>query len=281
MADKSLARLVDLVPYISTHQGIEIKELASVFNVSIKQIEADLMTLFMCGYPFYQPMEVHFEDGVVTISNANELSMVRKLTKLELLALIVGLNSLRIDDSDKDKLMIKLSAKLVSSEDPKYDSAFDEYFGAIAQNEILEISYLSIDRDQVSEREIVPLDIYQRNGHTYLKSFCLLSNAKRTFRLDRILKYKRSGRSDLSHIPDEVANQSGSATIKIYHSQRYVTEYFGGIGFGEEMVGSVKYFNSDWMVRSVLAFAGAVSVKDDEIRGEVARRGRQARALYD
>ena len=275
MADKALARLVDLVPYISTHQGIEIKKLASVFDVSVKQIESDLMTLFMCGYPFYQPMEVHFEDGVVTIGNADELSMVRKLTKLEIISLLVGLNSLDLEDPDIEKLAIKLSAKLTPSEEYSFNTNLEEYFRAISDNEILHITYLAIDRDEITEREIIPLDIYQSKGQTYLRSFCLLSKANRTFRLDRIVKMERTGRSDSSRVPHEEHSQSGSTKIEVHSNQRYVTEYFA------IRSNQIDYFSRDWLVRSVLAFAGALSVKNNEIRSEIARRGQQARALYD
>jgi proteasome accessory factor C len=41
------ARLLDLVPFINTHQGIALKELAKHFEVTPAQMNADLMTLWM------------------------------------------------------------------------------------------------------------------------------------------------------------------------------------------------------------------------------------------
>ena len=43
------ARLLDLVPYISTHQGISIKDLAQEFDVSTTELLDDLNTLWICG----------------------------------------------------------------------------------------------------------------------------------------------------------------------------------------------------------------------------------------
>ena len=71
------ARLLDLVPYISSHQGISVKELASVFEVTQPQMINDLTTLWMCGLPGYTPLELmdlDFDSGFVTISNAPTLS---------------------------------------------------------------------------------------------------------------------------------------------------------------------------------------------------------------
>ena len=39
------ARLLDLVPYISTHQGISVKDLAQEFDVSTTELLDDLNTL--------------------------------------------------------------------------------------------------------------------------------------------------------------------------------------------------------------------------------------------
>ena len=65
------ARLLDLVPYINSHQGIALKDLAAVFDVSNAQMINDLTTLWMCGLPGYTPlelMELDFESGYVNIS---------------------------------------------------------------------------------------------------------------------------------------------------------------------------------------------------------------------
>ena len=41
------ARLLDLIPYISSHQGIHIDELAKEFDVSSETIAKDLDLLFL------------------------------------------------------------------------------------------------------------------------------------------------------------------------------------------------------------------------------------------
>ena len=92
------ARLLDLVPYINTHQGISLVDLAEVFEVSTDQMASDLTTLWMCGLPGYTPLELmdlDFESGYVTIRNALTLARPRSITHEEGVALVLGLDVLR------------------------------------------------------------------------------------------------------------------------------------------------------------------------------------------
>ena len=50
------ARLLDLVPFISSHQGIALVDLASQFGISESELISDLNTLWMCGLPGYTPL---------------------------------------------------------------------------------------------------------------------------------------------------------------------------------------------------------------------------------
>ena len=89
------ARLLDLVPYLNTHQGIALNELAAHFDVTTAQMSADLTTLWMCGLPGYTPLELmdlEFESGYVTIRNAATLSKPRSITFQEGVALLLGLD---------------------------------------------------------------------------------------------------------------------------------------------------------------------------------------------
>jgi len=52
----------------------------------------------------------------------------------------------------------------------------------------LKIKYLSSSGAEVSEREVIPKEIRQENGRSYLTGFCCLRNEERTFRVDGILQ---------------------------------------------------------------------------------------------
>ena len=110
----TVARLLDLVPFITTHQGIAIADLASEFGVSPEQINQDLNTLWMCGLPGYTPYELidlSFDTGFVTITNAETLENPRTLTRDEALALLLGLESLREEAKNfKDEIQKTLDS---------------------------------------------------------------------------------------------------------------------------------------------------------------------------
>jgi proteasome accessory factor C len=87
------ARLLDLVPYLATHQGISIEDLSKEFSITKSELIDDLTTLWMCGLPGYtalELMDLSFESGFVTISNAETLARPRVLDRNEILALILG-----------------------------------------------------------------------------------------------------------------------------------------------------------------------------------------------
>ena len=66
------ARLLDLVPFLLSHQGISLNDLAKHFNIETEAMLDDLNTLWMCGLPGYTPLELidlAFDSGYVTIRN--------------------------------------------------------------------------------------------------------------------------------------------------------------------------------------------------------------------
>ena len=90
-------RLLDLVPYLSTNQGVSLEKIASDFQTDKSTVIDDLNTLWMCGLPGYTPLELidlSFDTGFVSIRNAEVLSKPRKLSSLELATVIVGLSIL-------------------------------------------------------------------------------------------------------------------------------------------------------------------------------------------
>ncbi|MTA07459.1 MAG: WYL domain-containing protein, partial [Actinobacteria bacterium] len=196
------ARLLDLVPFLNTHQGIALKELAQHFNVSQAQMTADLTTLWMCGLPGYTPLELmdlEFESGFVSIRNAATLSKPRTITFQEGVALLLGLDLIAssLPDDRQDlleateslrgrltKIMgvpVKLSVATSTS-----GSVLTAISHAVQTNGGLKLRYHSMYKDLVSERVVIPVDIYQSNENLYMRAYCLISCDYREFRVDRI-----------------------------------------------------------------------------------------------
>ena len=116
-SESRFARILKMVPFLSTHQGISIKEACEIFEVSERDLIADLNLLWVCGLPGYSHLElidVQFDGGYISISNADPISKPRKLTYEESSALIVALNSLLLNvDTQSKEQILNLIAKLV------------------------------------------------------------------------------------------------------------------------------------------------------------------------
>jgi len=267
------ARLLDLVPYLNTHQGIALKELAAHFDVTPAQMSADLTTLWMCGLPGYTPLELmdlEFESGYVTIRNATTLAKPRTITFQEGIALLLGLDSIATtlpDDrpdlidainSLRQRLTKLLGVPVKVSVVPITST---EVTNAIAKaltcNGGLLIKYHSLYKDEVSERTVIPVDLYQSNGHQYLKAFCLTSRDYRQFRIDRIASAKNSTESaDVSE--QKMDPEKISYTITVQKSSRDVAERFAiaDLPVGQSL--ELSSFSGQWIERSVMAAGGTV-----------------------
>ena len=60
---------------------------------------------------------------------------------------------------------------------------------AISERRRLWLRYYSPARDELTEREVDPIRLFAV-GHTYMEAWCRLSEARRTFRLDRVAEIK-------------------------------------------------------------------------------------------
>jgi proteasome accessory factor C len=269
------ARLLDLVPYINSHQGISLKELAGVFNVSATQMTSDLTTLWMCGLPGYTPLELmdlDFESGFVTIHNAETLSKPRSITFDEGVALILGLDLLRsaisADRSDlfeRIELLSKRLAQLIklpsalsatSIINQEVSAAITE---ALKSRSGLEIQYHSLYRDELATRIILPIEMVERDGQRYLSSYCYTASDFRQFRIDRIQGASVQAVPQVA--PKSSAQQSRySCTIKVFIPTREIAERFKQSELPINSAFDFQTYSVQWIERSVMASGNAVGL---------------------
>lgn len=274
MANMKLARLIDLVPYITKHQGISISELAKKFGTTVSEIESDLWLLYCCGLPGQTPlelMEFQFEDGFVTVRNADELKVPRSLTQIEIASLIIGLEILATEGSDiAAKLKSRLSEKLstqISYQPTGTEKYIAEINKAIQGNYLLKLTYRG------AERQVIPFEIYGENSAFYLRAFCKDVNDRRTFKLSRIESLEILPDQELApnHVPSE--SKALKTTIKVHRDARRVRELFGAT---EE----IQYFSKEWLLQQILALGGAVELLDPTLRSELRELAKASQGLY-
>lgn len=282
------ARLLDLVPYLNTHQGIALKELASHFEVTPTQMSADLMTLWMCGLPGYTPLELmdlEFESGYVTIKNAPTLAKPRTITFQEGVALLLGLDlvasSLPEDRLDlltsvkslKERLAkllgVPIKLSVVAATSGAVSTTISQ---AVQSNTGLNIRYHSLYRDQISDRSVMPIDLYESDNHQYLRAFCFTVNDYREFRIDRI-EIAVSSPVPADFVAQKIDAEKIPYSITRKHPSRDVNERFGifDMPTGEEI--QLSSYSRQWIERSVMASGGAVILNTPmDIRVEVLKK---------
>jgi len=293
------ARLLDLVPYISTHQGVAVSELAAEFGVSESELLSDLNTLWMCGLPGYTPLELidlEFESGFVSIRNAEILQKVRLLTKDELVILLIGLDLLikSIDSKRVDLLhaitalqvKIKIIIGDIATIAPIVNSSYRAIIlNAIASRKNLQISYHSLIRDELSDREITPIELMVDHGYEVLQAYCHNVGAYRTFRLDSIAEISISGiQQPLSMSPQD--DQAFQMQINISKRIRSTLERFRIAVSSDAASRSESFiafsFSQDWLIRSAMSTLAATEVLSPlSSRLELARKCRKTLDLYE
>jgi proteasome accessory factor C len=281
------SRLLDLVPYINSHQGISLKELAKIFDVTQAQMSSDLTTLWMCGLPGYTPLELmdlDFESGFVTIHNAETLSKPRAIAFDEAVALILGLDLLRSAISQEridllegiDRLSLRLATLInlpltlsaTSLVKPEVSVAITE---ALATRAGLEISYHSLYRDEITTRIILPIEIIESDSQRYLSSYCYTAQDFRHFRLDRIQSAKKQP------VLQEITNQqrqesSFASTIKVLIPTREIAERFQKSDLSADVDFNFVSFSLQWIERSIMASGKALCLQSPpEARESIAK----------
>lgn len=293
------ARLLDLVPYISTHQGVSVKSLASEFGVSVDELLDDLNTLWMCGLPGYTPLELidlSFDSGYVSIRNAEVLQRVRLLTKEELVVVAIGLDLLKEsipeDRTDLASAIASLATKIKSligdvvSVSPNVDSAHRALIlRALKERRDLKVKYHSLIRDEISERLITPIELGSDNGLETLFAYCSKAKAFRTFRLDNFID------AEISEDSAEVSTNKSvtdlyTAKFRISGRLRTTLERFR-LPVAPSLVGAkesieVTSFSQDWLARNFLSTLGNTEIIDTpSLAKAVGDKASATLALYE
>ena len=285
------ARLLDLVPFIYTHQGISVTDLAAEFSIETEELLGDLNALWMCGETRFDLIELEFESGFVYIRNADALNVVRSLSVQEVTAILFGLDLLKesisaeradlLSDIELVKKVIGTPLqRLVASEPMISGGVITAIDDALKNRQRLQITYHSVAEDVTSERVLHPIEKRIENGVELLLAFCESADALRSFRLDRIQKAEL--------LPEPITQtgrvQSGaieSVTIKVHHDLRRVFEALGTLTPGKGDTFSIEIYNQSWLIREVLASGGAIEVVEPEaLRAEISRQAGLVASQY-
>lgn len=200
--EQRLPRLLALVPYLQARPGIRVADAAADFGVTEAQLRRDLQLLWLCGMPGHGPgdlIDLSFEGETVSVIFDAGMSRPLRLSAEEALALIVALRTLAETPGVTDIDAVRRALAKVEAaaggvvDDRTVAVALDQatrmlpvLHRAVAEERALELRYFTAARDEVTERTVDPLRVFDVDGVSYLEAWCRRAEGMRIFRADRI-----------------------------------------------------------------------------------------------
>ncbi|AXG76999.1 helix-turn-helix transcriptional regulator [Streptomyces paludis] len=200
-------RMLSLVTYLRERPGAHVSDVARAFGISEDELISDLDVLPMCGTSFRggDLLDIDTDGDRIWWHNPDDVAAPLRLAADEATALLVAARAVAtlpgLREGDREALL-RATAKLETAAGEAAGASarlsvifeseggvFAEVDRAISERRRLWLRYYSPARDELTEREVDPIRLFAV-GHTYMEAWCRLSEARRTFRLDRVAEIK-------------------------------------------------------------------------------------------
>jgi proteasome accessory factor C len=315
-ASDKLTFLLSLVPYLMDHDRVSVTAVAEHFGVTPERVRDAVNLIAMSGVPGETHQYLHgdlfdiqwdeFENNdTIVLTHLVAIDDSPRFSAREAAALIAGLQYLSAlpENGDKDaiaSLMAKLtrsstgapSQLAVSSADS--DAAISVIQAAVRAGTQVEFDYLSA-RGSTEHRCVDPLRIESVDNDWYLRGWCHLRQAVRTFRLDRMSSLRSTDvpadpHDDDSQLPESLFVGSAddlTVTLEVPAPALGLLADYGPVPSGTAPDGSntraqlrVSHFHG--LKRLVAGLAGVVTVVEPgEARQTVADWAAAGVSRYD
>jgi proteasome accessory factor C len=310
-ATDRLSRLLALVPYLVSRQGIPLKAAAAEFGITESQLVNDLELLFVCGTPGHMPddlIDVDWEDGRVFLTNADTIARPLRLGVDEALALLVGLRALAdvpgLHDRDAlQRTILKLEhaageAGVVATQvrvEVEAQGPLADVRRALEEGRRVHLTYFVPSRDETTERDVDPMRVLLVDGRWYLEGWCRRAEDVRLFRMDRVdaltvldvpaevppaATERELGENLFVGSPDDTV-----VTVELAPPAHWVVDYYPAeevVEDGDTLVARFRAGDDAWLRQLALRNGGALRVLDPpEIAQAVTAAAREALAAYE
>ncbi|MFJ4370261.1 helix-turn-helix transcriptional regulator [Streptomyces chartreusis] len=245
-------RMLSLVTYLKERPGARVEDVARAFGISEDELVSDLDVLPMCGTSFRggDLLDIDTDGERIWWHNPDDVAEPLRIAADEATALLVAARAVAtlpgLRESDRQALLRATAKVETASGEAAGASArlsvtfeaeggvFADVDRAISERRRLWIRYYSPARDEVTEREIDPIRLVSV-GHTYVEAWCRRSEARRTFRLDRVAEIKILDEPsappevelrDLSEGLVQPAAEDPEVVVEVGPGGRWVAEYY-------------------------------------------------------
>lgn len=246
-------RMLSLVTYLRERPGARVSDVARAFGITEDELIADLNVLPMCGTSFRggdlldidtdgdriwwhnphsagtEPLRLAADEATALLVAARAVATLPGLREGDRQALLRATAKLEAAAGEAAGASSRLSVTFESE-----GGVFADVDRAIAERRRLWLRYYSPARDELTEREVDPIRLFAV-GHTYVEAWCRLSEARRTFRLDRVAEIKLLDEPsdpppielrDLSEGLVHPAAEDPEVVIEVAPGGRWVAEYY-------------------------------------------------------
>lgn len=294
-------RLFSIVYQILEHENITAKELAAHFEVSLRTIYRDLDMLAQAGLPIYTQRGrgggIRLMDGFVlnkaALSHTDRTEILSALQSLS----AVGLSSSAVFTKMKSFLGGAYTDWIVvdfSDWSGRQEQSFAVLKEAILQHRMVSFDYCAASGER-TRRTVCPLQLWFKQRTWYLRAFCTVRKAERTFKLARIralvLEESEFSLCDLQEKTDAVLLKEETPTLlsftmwvdstlayRVY--DEFSDEEIERLPNGDFLI-SPTYPQGEWVYGMILSYgAQAEVIKPESLRQEIAKRLLHAASKY-
>ncbi|MFJ9827975.1 helix-turn-helix transcriptional regulator [Streptomyces sp. NPDC101160] len=245
-------RMLSLVTYLRERPGAHVADVARAFGITEDELISDLDVLPMCGTSFRggDLLDIDTDGDRIWWHNPDDVAEPLRLAADEATALLVAARAVAtlpgLREGDREALL-RATAKLEAAAGEAAGASsrlsvtfeseggvFAEVDRAISERRRLWLRYYSPARDELTEREVDPIRLFAV-GHTYMEAWCRLSEARRTFRLDRVAEIRildapaappEIELRDLSEGLVQPSAEDPEVVVEVGPGGRWVAEYY-------------------------------------------------------
>ncbi|MDU0477689.1 WYL domain-containing protein [Staphylococcus chromogenes] len=313
-----LVRMLNLLPYFSSHPNRSLMEAAADLGQSPDQLKDDLNRLWCCGLPGLFPgdlVDLDFNFSGVRVLDDQGMNRPLRLTHTEAGALLLALENLEQTPGLTDHTAVlsaaaKLRELMGQSVSAVVDAISagetglgdDEKRGGIEAvrrgvdtRKRIAFSYLSVNDESRSEREVSIARVFSTTEGTYVVGWDHGRDGHRNFRLDRMSDVRvlesdadpHSRQLDFDTKDPFALSRSGrKVTVYIAKHALWLAEYvpmaLGAWLDDDWREATLRVASPHWLQRFVLSQGGNVKLSPtSQDYSAVAQRAEEALAAYD
>ena len=203
---------------MATRKVVSLPETAKTFGMTERELIDDL-NLAWCvelrAPEPYCPIDLSYEDGEISISQAESIVRPLRLAVDEASALLIALRMLAETGGEGDRdavsrLIAKIETAAGVAAAPSSQVTVQQFDSkrvravaatlndALSRGRRVHLRHYNPTRDEDTERDVDPMRLLAVEGRTYLEGWCRRAESVRLFRLDRVLNV------DVLDVPKEV-----------------------------------------------------------------------------